>query len=120
MKDFDFDYEYTDEPGETDFENRIVTPSYEAGDESEVSLRPRRMDDYIGQDAFDESYDGFVPFADGSWISGDVAYDADTGEVLYLEEDIQVEEAFLEEMSEEVSEFVYINNLILETDYYEE
>ena len=77
-------------------------------------------DDYIGQDAFDESYEGFVPFADGSWISGDVAYDADTGEVLYLEEDIQVEEAFLEEMSEEVSEFVYINNLILETDYYEE
>jgi len=77
-------------------------------------------DDYIGRDAFDDSYDGFVPFADGSWISGDVAFDSDTGEVLYLEENVQVEEEFLAEMSDEVSEFVYINNLILETDYYEE
>ena len=77
-------------------------------------------DDYIGQDAFDESYEGFVPFADGSWISGDVAYDADSDEILYLEEDATVEEEFLQEMAEEVSEFVYINNLILETDYYEE
>ena len=77
-------------------------------------------DDYIGQDAFDEEYEGFVPFSDGSWISGDVAYDAGEDEVLYLDEDVKVEETFLEEMAEEVSEFVYINNLILETDYYEE
>ena len=76
--------------------------------------------DYMGRDAFDDSYEGFVPFPDGSWISGDVAYDADSDEILYLEEDVTVEEEFLEEMSEEVSEFVYINNLILETDYYEE
>ena len=77
-------------------------------------------DDYIGQDAFDEDYEGFVPFSDGSWISGEIAYDAGSDEVLYLEEDARVEEDFLEEMSETVSEFVYINNLILETDYYEE
>ena len=77
-------------------------------------------DDYIGRDAFDAEYEGFVPFSDGSWISGDVAYDAGSGEVIYLKEEIQVEETFLEEMCEEVSEFVYINNLILETDYYEE
>ena len=77
-------------------------------------------DDYIGRDAFDEAYEGFAPFSDGSWISGDVAYDAGEDEVLLLEEDAVVEETFLEEMSEEVSEFVYINNLILETDYYEE
>ena len=77
-------------------------------------------DDYIGRDAFDESYEGFVPFSDGSWISGDIAYDAGEGEVLLLEEDAKVEETFLVEMAEEVSEFVYINNLILETDYYEE
>ncbi len=76
-------------------------------------------DPYIGQDAFDEDYEGFVPFSDGSWISGDVAYDSDTGEVLYLDEDAKVEETFLEEMAETVGEFVYINNLILETDYYE-
>ena len=77
-------------------------------------------DDYIGRDAFDETYEGFAPFSDGSWISGDVAYDAGEDEVLLLEEDAVVEKTFLEEMSEEVSEFVYINNLILETDYYEE
>ena len=77
-------------------------------------------DDYIGRDAFDADYEGFVPFSDGSWISGDVAYDAGEDEVLLLEEDAVAEEAFLTEMSEEVSEFVYINNLILETDYYEE
>ena len=41
-------------------------------------------------------------------------------EILYLDEDVKVEETFLEEMAEEVSKFVYINNLILETDYYEE
>jgi hypothetical protein len=76
--------------------------------------------DYIGHDAFDPAYQGYVPFSDGSWISGDVAYDAGEDEILYLEEDVVVEETFLEEMSEEVSEFVYINNLILETDYYEE
>ena len=77
-------------------------------------------DDYIGRDAFDADYEGFVPFSDGSWISGDVAFDAGEGEILLLEEDAKVEETFLEEMSAEVSEFVYINNLILETDYYEE
>ena len=76
--------------------------------------------DYIGHDAFAESYAGFVPFSNGSWISGDIAYDAGEGEVLLLEEDAKVEETFLVEMAEEVSEFVYINNLILETDYYEE
>ena len=83
-------------------------------------LDVKTEDDYIGRDAFDESYEGFVPFSDGSWISGDVAFDAGEGDILLLEEDAVVEETFLEEMSETVSEFVYINNLILETDYYEE
>jgi len=77
-------------------------------------------EDYIGQDAFDEAYEGFVPFSDGSWISGDVAYDADSDEILYLESDAAVTEEFVEEMSETVGQFVHINNLILETDYYEE
>lgn len=77
-------------------------------------------DDYIGRDAFDTDYEGFVPFSDGSWISGDVAFDADSGEVLLLDGDVTVEDGFLEEMAEEVSEFVHINNLILETNYYEE
>ena len=77
-------------------------------------------DDYIGQDAFDADYEGFVPFSDGSWITSDVAYDAGEGKIIYLSEDVPpVTEEFLEEMEQQVGEFIYINNLILETDYYE-
>lgn len=75
--------------------------------------------DYIGHDAFDESYEGFAPFSDGSWVCGDVAYDAGTEEVLYLSEDAQpVTEEFLTEMMDKVAAFIAINNLILDTDYY--
>ncbi len=36
---------------EMDFENRIVSPEYTASDDdTEVSLRPKTLDDYIGQD----------------------------------------------------------------------
>ena len=36
---------------EIDFENRIVSPEYSMGDdETELSLRPKTLDDYIGQD----------------------------------------------------------------------
>ena len=74
---------------------------------------------YIGHDAFDPSYDGFVPFSDGSWICDDVAYDAATQEILYLDDRAApVSEAFLAEMARRVAEFTGINNRILETDYY--
>lgn len=74
---------------------------------------------YIGSDAFDESYDGFVPFANGSWISGDVAYDAGTGKVISISGNQQTVTAeFREEMAERVRAFVQVNSLILETDYY--
>lgn len=75
---------------------------------------------YIGSDAFDESYEGFVPFSDGSWITEDVAYDAGSDEILYLEENIPVvSEQYREIMAHKVAEFTKINNLILEMDYYE-
>ena len=74
---------------------------------------------YIGRDAFDESYDGFVPFSNGSWIYGNVAYDADTEEILYLsEERPYLTEEFLTDIVQRVSDFTEINNRILETDYY--
>ena len=77
--------------------------------------------DYIGNDAFDDSYDGFVPFSNGSWICGGVAYDASTKKVLYLSEDAEtVSQEFITQMAERVSEFTKINNLILETDYYKQ
>ena len=77
--------------------------------------------DYIGSDAFDDSYEGYVPFSDGSWITEDVAYDAGSQKIIYLDDDEpEVTEAFRETMEELVEEFTGINNLILETDYYEE
>lgn len=75
--------------------------------------------DYIGQDAFDESYEGFVPFSNGSWIYGDVAYDASTGKLISISGQQQTVTAERQaEMAETVQEFIHINNLILETDYY--
>ena len=74
---------------------------------------------YIGSDAFDENYEGFVPFSNGSWISGDVAFDAEQVKILSLSETVQpVSEEFLLETTEMTEDFVDINNLILETNYY--
>ena len=78
-------------------------------------------DDYIGRDAFDEDYEGFAPFSDGSWISGDAAYDASTEELIIISgRNAIVSEAFQNEMSELAAEFTEINNLILETNYYKQ
>ena len=75
--------------------------------------------DYIGNDAFNDGYDGFVPFSDGGWIMGDVAYDASTEEVISISGKRQnVTAEFQSEMAEKVQEFIRINNLILETNYY--
>lgn len=74
---------------------------------------------YIGRDAFDESYPGFVPFSGGSWISGNTAYNAATKKVLSIDGSQETLSAdFREEMNQSVQEFIRINNLILETDYY--
>lgn len=76
--------------------------------------------DYIGQDAFDDGYAGFVPFSDGSWITGEYAFDAGTGEYLVLSRgQTTVPDAIQASMAEKVARFVEINNLILETDFYQ-
>lgn len=75
--------------------------------------------DYIGSDIFDSSYAGFVPFSDGSWITDRYAYDAVTEELILLNgEKNNPSEAYLTEMNAKVQEFIAINNLILDTDYY--
>ena len=77
--------------------------------------------DYIGRDAFDESYEGFVPFSNGSWIWGDTAYDAGKGKYLSLSGSRQTVTAETQkQMADRVQEFIRINNLILESDYYQE
>ena len=66
MQDFDMDFGFSDESferGDTDYENRIVSTSYEVGDEAEVSLRPRRMDEYIGQDKAKENLTVYIEAA---------------------------------------------------------
>lgn len=73
---------------------------------------------YLGQDAFDEDYVGYALFPDGSWISQGIAMPAN-GEPIILREDAPAVTAeWQAEMSETVLDFIRINNLILETDYY--
>jgi len=75
----------------------------------------------MGSDAFDETYEGFVPFSNGSWIGGNTAYDVSTKKTISLAgEETSVSDAFRAEMDVKVQTFIDINNLILETDYYRE
>jgi len=77
--------------------------------------------DYIGHDAFDAGYEGFVPFSNGSWISGDIAYDSSGKKYISISGNRQAITAdFQEQMASSVQEFIRINNLILESDYYKE
>ena len=76
---------------------------------------------YIGRDAFDRDYDGFVPFPDGSWISGNLGYDASENLLFTLDGTQPApEEEFVSQMHLRVQEFVESNNLILKTDYYKQ
>lgn len=72
---------------------------------------------YIGHDLFDESYPGYALFSDGSWISGDRAFNAGTGEYLSLP-DAPACRLSDTELDTLVSQFITVNNQILETDYY--
>ena len=77
--------------------------------------------DYVGQDAFDERYEGFVPFSNGSWISGDLAFDSGKKKLISISGTQQNVTAELQkEMADAVQEFIRINNLILDSDYYQE
>ena len=77
--------------------------------------------DYIGHDAFDDAYEGFVPFSNGSWIWGDTAFDSAGKKLISISGNQQnVTAEFQKEMADQVQEFIRINNLILEADYYQE
>ncbi len=74
---------------------------------------------YIGSDAFDSRYDGFVPFSGGNWIYGDTAKDGK--QLISISGNAQTVTAeFQQAMAERVQAFIRTNNLILETDYYAE
>ena len=77
--------------------------------------------DYIGSDAFDDRYDGFAPFSNGSWIYGNAAYDASTKKLFSIDgSELTIPPEVQKEMSQRVQSFTRINNLILELDYYGE
>ena len=73
---------------------------------------------YLGQDAFDPNYIGYALFPNGSWVSQGVAYNATNQRTMLLEDSAQATPQLMEEMAALVAEYVRINNLILQTDYY--
>ena len=74
--------------------------------------------DYLGQDAFDSRYTGYALFPDGSWVCDGVAYSSATEAVYLLEDGKTMTPERMEEMAGYLNDFVRINNMILETDYY--
>lgn len=73
---------------------------------------------YLGRDAFDDTYEGYALFPDGSWITDGVAYSAARG-VVMNKNGMDLSEEFMDAMDEKTMEFIEISNLLLETDYYQ-
>ena len=73
---------------------------------------------YLGQDAFDENYIGYALFPNGSWICDGVAYSVTSDRTMILGNSSKPITELTEQMTQLVQEFVHMNNLILETDYY--
>ena len=65
--------------------------------------------DYIGRDIFDPSYVGYAPFSDGSWVSGNLAYNAQEKTVLELGEGETYSQELISAITDEVAKFVHIN-----------
>ena len=76
--------------------------------------------DYIGHDAFDEGYKGFVPFSNGSWISDGVVYSTGSGtpKILQNTKNKQLTDDYVARMAKTTAQFIHISNLLLTADYY--
>lgn len=76
---------------------------------------------YLGQDAFDQRYQGYALFPDGSWVSGGVAAKpngAGTASIVSNTKGKELTQEELQAMVSKAVEFAKISNLILQTDYY--
>lgn len=76
---------------------------------------------YLGQDAFDPSYEGYALFPDGSWITNGVVCKAQSGggyKILQNKNDADLPAEYLAQMSDKVQTYIRISNLLLTTDYY--
>lgn len=72
---------------------------------------------YLGQDAFDPRYPGYVLFPDGSWIYDGVAVNEE-GTVVMNESGRTVSQLELDGMALVSQEFRTVSNLLLTCDYY--
>ena len=71
---------------------------------------------YLGQDAFDPNYKGYVLFPDGSWISNGVAWQDD--KILMNEQEREVTQEEIQAMAVLSAEYRTISNLLLTSNYY--
>ncbi len=67
---------------------------------------------YIGNDIFNENYEGYAYFSDGSWLCGDSYYYQ--GKLVYG----TMDEAGIEAINKKVMEAITVNDCILHTDYW--
>lgn len=77
---------------------------------------------YLGQDAFDFRYKGYVLFPNGSWIREGVACKTTTGgnvQIVQNLKDREVTEQEIKEMATLSAEYIRISNLLLTSNYYQ-
>lgn len=77
---------------------------------------------YLGQDAFDSRYEGYVLFPNGSWICNGVACKVDaSGNVQIIQnlQDREVTQQEIKEMATLSAEYIRISNLLLTSNYYQ-
>lgn len=78
--------------------------------------------EYLGQDAFDDNYEGYALFPNGSWISDGVACKVSTNgnaEILFNTKGKEITKEYLDDMSKKTQSFIHISNLLLMSDYYQ-
>ena len=76
---------------------------------------------YLGQDAFDPNYPGFVYFPDGSWISNGIACQVQSGneyEILFNTTGREITDEELIKVADDILSYIRISNLLLTSDYY--
>lgn len=69
---------------------------------------------YMGSDAFDEAYPGFVYFSGGSWFDGNIFYQPSQNIRSYDEET----QAYIMQMHETIQQMEQINDCVIESDYF--
>ena len=77
---------------------------------------------YLGQDAFANSYPGYVYFPDGSWIADGIVCKKNgdgSNAILQNEKEITLTEDDYKQMDAKVQKFIRISNLLLTSNYYQ-